>query len=251
MRALRTLSLKSGWAKEGEFLPLTNSAYRSSARTEVLLKAGISSVEEALTRAHRPGRELIKVLKLGVDLIEVRTVPELAENPEKEAAAKEKEAGSAIKEKEAGSAAKEKKDKKAKGTTVAQPVAGCPMPDVPQADIRAARVLEEFLTEDQIRDYRKDGAFVSRGMDTGHRYLVCSRDQPEFMRAHMSFRQLFDLDRGSPVCVHDWAVPPAEEMLALHLCLAIPGRESMMLLLPEVSLAEALQGVDRRYWPRG
>lgn len=239
MRALRASSLKFGWAKEADFLPLTSSAYRTSAKTEVTLKTGLPAVEDVLTRSHRAGRELIKVLKLGGEISEVRKVPELAKENFSFFSGWEE------------AAAKGKKGKEAKGATVAQPNKGCPMPDFPQADIRAARVLEEFLTPEQVRDYRRDGAFVSRGTDTGHRYLVCSRDRPEFMKTHMSLRQLFDLDANVAVCVHDWAVPPAEEMLALHLCLTLPGRESAMLLLPEMSLERALADVDRRYWPRG
>ena len=145
---------------------------------------------------------------------------------------------------DAAALARASDDAKTKAVTVARPVNGCPMPDFPAADVRASRVLETFLTEEQIRDYRKEGAFVTRGADTGRRYLICNRESPEVMRLRMVGRQLYDLDRREPICVHDWAVPPPEEMLALHLCLSLPGRESELLTLPEIDPALAHLDTD-------
>jgi len=39
---------------------------------------------------------------------------------------------------------------------------------------------------------------------------------------------------GGPLCVHDWTVPPSEEVLAIHLMLSLPGRERLMRRLPEI-----------------
>lgn len=152
-----------------------------------------------------------------------------------------------------------KKDKPTAGATVAQPVNGCPMPDFPEADIRASRVLETFLSPEQLRDYRTTGGFVVRGADTGRRYLVCNRERPGLMRRQGtsmglgsgSFRQLFDLDQNRALCVHDWTVPPPEEMLALMLCLTLPGREEKMLRLPEMDADLAMAAVDPAHWPAG
>jgi len=45
-------------------------------------------------------------------------------------------------------------------------------------------------------------------------------------------RQLYDLEEKRALCVHDWDLPPAEEMLALHLCLSLPGQEKYVRSLP-------------------
>src|SRR5271157_1021685 len=80
MKSLRAEAIKNKWAKEKDFLPLTSSAYRTSAQTEITLKTAISSVEDIITKSHRPGRELIKVLKLGSEISEVRKVPDAPGN---------------------------------------------------------------------------------------------------------------------------------------------------------------------------
>jgi len=36
---------------------------------------------------------------------------------------------------------------------------------------------------------------------------------------------VFDLDENRPLCVHDWDIPPAEEMLTMHLLLSLPQWE--------------------------
>lgn len=134
--------------------------------------------------------------------------------------------------------------------TVAAPVKGCPMPDSPEADIRASRVLESFLAPAQRSNYLSTGAFVTRGADTDRRYMVANRERPGIMARQMAYRQLFDLDNSVPICVHDWSVPPPEEMLALLLCLSIPGRENKLLMLPEIDPDLAMVDVDPRYRPR-
>jgi hypothetical protein len=125
------------------------------------------------------------------------------------------------------------------------------MPNFPEADIRASRVLEMFLDPDQIKDYRQKGAFVVQGADTGHRYLVANRERPHFMLQHTFGRQLMDLETRTAICVHDWAVPPPEEMLALKLCLTLPGHEMELLQLPEIDPILAMADVDPRYRPKG
>ncbi len=99
-------------------------------------------------------------------------------------------------------------------------------------------MLEAFLTPDQRDDYRTLGRFVVVGADSGRRYLLASRDQPHLL-AGMGGRQVFDLDRKLPICVHDWTVPAAEELLTLALMLQLPGNERFVLGLPE-----AQAGVD-------
>jgi len=121
-------------------------------------------------------------------------------------------------------------------TTVAAPAIGCPTPDFERAEIRATRVLEAFLTTDQLEDFRTTQSFVAVGQETGHRYLLTSRNAPQRSKVSTSMRSLFDLDEGYALCVHDWAVPTAEELLGLLVCLSVPGAEGYVRFLPEDGL---------------
>jgi hypothetical protein len=110
---------------------------------------------------------------------------------------------------------------------------------------------------------------VSIGHETGHRYLVTSRNARGRL-AKTDGRSLYDLDEprwsarilrrldavgalvdvapdanihharvdvrscaGRAFCVHDWTVPASEEMLALHLFLTMPGREHYLRDIPD------------------
>lgn len=114
--------------------------------------------------------------------------------------------------------------------TVATPVQGCPLPDFVRQEIRATKVLSEFLTREQLEDFLHHQSFVSRGVDTGHRYALISRHAS---REACSFRSVFDLEEQRAYCIHDWTVPAAEELLALHLHLQIPGMEVYMRGVPD------------------
>jgi hypothetical protein len=43
---------------------------------------------------------------------------------------------------------------------------------------------------------------------------------------------LYDVDDSRSVCTHDWDIPAAEEMLALHIYLQIPGGERFLRSFP-------------------
>lgn len=129
-------------------------------------------------------------------------------------------------------AGKPKKEKPTKGTTVDRPTIGCPAPDFDRADIRATRVLKEFLTAQQLVEWNESNAFVCLGADSGHAYLVISRNRPEVLRRYGG-RSVFDLDEQRPYCVHNWAVPAAEEVLGLALHLQTPGNESYVREIPD------------------
>lgn len=164
------------------------------------LEASIGKVQKILTKALKPGCTIVSAVKFGNGQVsEIRE-----EEPVEKARA---------------------------ATSVAAPTRGCPAPDFEQADHRATRVLETFLTPEQLEDFRKHNRFVTRGADTGHRYMVTSRDARDSLATY--HRSLFDLDAKMPFCVHDWMVPAAEEMLALHLFLTLPGRERYLREIPE------------------
>jgi hypothetical protein len=207
-RATSQKRLGKPWAKDTDFLPLTNAAYRTSSGVTIHLDAKIEDVQSVIAKALKPERKLLTAVRFTDGRVEEVHSNIIADKPEG-------------------------KPQPAVATTVAAPVKGCPMPDFPQADVLASRVLEAFLKPDQIDDYRKTGSFVTVGADSGHRYLVCNRERPNFMKQYLGGRQLFDLEANLPICVHDWAVPPPEEMLALHLFLSLPGQEMKLLSLPE------------------
>lgn len=242
MESLRTRAvstrLRRKWASAADFLPLTNSAYRGPNGVQVTLAAPIEEVTKFLAKALKPERKLLQAVKFSDGRVE-----EIHSN----IVTKEEEPSKAIEKPKETKPAKE--EKPAVATTVARPVNGCPMPDFPEADIRASRVLETFLTTEQIADYRTSGCFVTIGADSGHRYLVGSRERPSLLQRKLGGRQLFDLEEKRAICVHDWSVPPPEEMLALHLCLTLPGHETELLSLPEIEEELALADVDPRYRP--
>lgn len=110
--------------------------------------------------------------------------------------------------------------------TVAQPTLGCPIPEFERADVRATRVLRAFLTPQQLADFDRTQSFLVIGGDTGHRYLLTSRQAPRERLAKVGGSSVYDLHNGQPVCVHDWVVPAAEELLELKLFLELPAREA-------------------------
>lgn len=116
--------------------------------------------------------------------------------------------------------------------TVAQPVMGCPVPEFERAQVRATRVLREFLTPRQIEDFERTQQFLVVGADSGHRYILTSRQAPPEVLEKVGGRSVYDCTRGYAVCVHDWTVPAAEEMLELSLFIQMPGYEHHVSILP-------------------
>ena len=83
----------------------------------------------------------------------------------------------------------------------------------------------------QVSDFERRQSFVTTGATTGHRYAVTSRLARDGIAQYR--RSLFDLDEGRAYCVHDWDVPPAEECLALHVFLRVPGGEKYLRDVPD------------------
>jgi hypothetical protein len=170
---------------------------------ELVLEAPIGRVQKILARTLRPGRKLISVVKWSSGKLEEVTSADLE-----------------------GAADEDKKS--AKGVTVTKPGRGCPMPRLGQAELKARHVLFEFLTDEQMDDFRDLQQFVSTGALTGHKYMVTSRNAPAQL-ARYDGRQLYDLVEQRSFCIHhDGFVPAAEEMLTLHLMLQFPLHESYL-----------------------
>ena len=182
------------------------SAYRSPAgSTEIVLRASVLKVEKALTKLLKGERRIVRavVFKTGA---EPEVVPV--------------------------EAAEKRKDEPKAGASVAQPVKGCPVPDFETVNVRATRVLKEFLSPVQLSDFERNQQFLATGADTGRRYLLTSRNAgAAFDRIGRT--SVYDVDRRFPLCVHDWSVPAAEEILAMLICFRLRGGERAMLQMPE------------------
>ncbi len=195
-KALAELHKKAtskGWAdlKETEF---------DSSSGELLLKAKLSDVEKTISKALRPGRKLVSAVKFANGKLEEVVSADL----------------------------KEQDQKGATGVTVAKPNLGCPLPRLGQADLKARKVLFEFLNDEQMEDFEDHQQFVSTGSASGHKYMVTSRNAPKKLELYGG-RQLYDLVEGRAFCVHhDGFVPAAEEMLTLHLMLQFPHHEAYL-----------------------
>lgn len=191
----------------------------------ITLAAPISDVAKVLSKPLKPMRKQVSVVRFTSGRIEELTEQTIGLIDATEPKAKAK-------------TEPEKKlpappaDKPKVAATVAQPTIGCPLPDFDPADIRANRVLAAFLTPVQLADFNERRQFVVVGADTGHRYMLTSRHAPDLLR-HVGNRQVYDLDEDMPLCVHDWEVPAAEELLGLALHLQLSGQEHFVRSIPD------------------
>ena len=213
-RALKKTLIHEPWAAAGDFESIESGAYRTKDGATVVLSAPIASVQAVLAKALKPNRKLLHAVRFTGGLMQ-----ELRETK-----------GSA--DAEAGALALPVREKPEAAATVAEPVVGCPTPEFPESEVRANRVLEAFLDLEQVRDYRRHGVVMATGADTGHQYAITHRERRQQMR-HRSYRSLYDMTEDRPLCVHDWAVPAPEEMLALLFCVVLPGNERRIRHLPE------------------
>lgn len=178
----------------------------------VTLKVPVEKAGKVLAKALKPGRKLVSAIRISGGKIE-----EVTEQTFERALVK---AGDPYRTEEV------------RAVTVAEPVRGCPAPDFNQADVLAREVLDCFLSDEQRADFNKYNRFVTVGGTTGHRYMVTSRHERSAL-AKYGGRSLYDLDENRAICTHDWSVPAAEEVLALHLFVSMPGYEGWLRTLPE------------------
>lgn len=221
--------LRSAWASVSD---LERMNLQSMAQQSVTLNAPISEVQKILARALKPGRKQVSAVRFHdgqieeitqatIGLIETTGQSVPPELPYRERTPAEPE----------DKLDKPKPKKPAAAVTVAQPTVGCPAPDFEAAEIRATRVLSTFLDTQQRADFARYQRFVVTGIDSGHRYMLTSRQARDQLATY--HRTLFDLEEGSPLCVHDWDVPAAEELLALAIMLRLPGREQYVRAIPD------------------
>ena len=234
-RAVSPPPFRRKWATAAEFPALDTEFYRTGKEQRVTLQAPILTVQAFLAQKLKPSRALLGAVRFSDGEIseifktEPKSVETYRQQGEKRLAPKDDEVIDAVLE-DPPKKETPKKESKAivkkpeAAVTVAAPYLGCPAPDFQQADVRANRVLDTFLNDQQRADWRSRGQIVATGSDTGHRYMITSRERRD-MLAKFGGRTLFDLDDKLAVCTHDWDVPAAEEVLALLLFVSLPMRE--------------------------
>lgn len=228
-QALENLSrtaIKKGWATD----PV-------SPRGKTLLGAPIDKVSKLLSKLLKPGRKLVTAVRFADGkLEELQEAPLPAGSTTPTAGGPYREPGQPPQTTLAepptlSPPALPAKPEPKKAVTVAAPTRGCPAPNFPPAELRAREVLEHFLSADQIADFRRYNRFITVGGTTGYRYMVTSRHARDQLSTFQ--RTLYDLDNQVALCVHDWSVPAAEEMLALHILVQLPGYEGYLRYLEE------------------
>ena len=176
---------------------------------EVKLHAPLKKVVAEITKLLKPTRKLVSAVRIANGKIE--EIHEQSFNEPKSIAAL-----TPYRERV------EVLPRAAVATTVAVPTIGCPAPDFVKAELKAREVLEHFLDPQQIADFQHYNRFISTSF-IGHRYMITSRHARSELANYR--RSLYDLDEHRPICAHDWSVPAAEEMLAFHVLLQLPGYE--------------------------
>lgn len=221
-RALATLekqALKKKWIGSGETFNGTT-----------LVNAPTEKVAALLAKELKPGKRVISAVKFNNGKIE-----EITEQTFKTAAPpKASEPALASKTTPASTEPTTTPAKAeaapAAATSVVAPTRGCPPPDFSPARLRAWAHLNAFLTEEQKADVAKFDRFVTVGGTTGHRYMITSRTARDQLRTYQ--RSLFDLDENRAYCVHDFDIPPEEEMHTLNILVQLPGHEAWLRDLP-------------------
>lgn len=256
MKELRKTSVgRRKWATDEDWKNIQPRDFQTGEAEErvITLNGSITAVGGFLRKRLRPDRETVTAIRIGDGKIEElrdraydvgeeeerapdATIAADAADPDGEPANEEDTALA-----KTGTDAVAKADAPAKAATVKKPVVGCPAPTFDQIKLRATRVLRAFLTPQQVVDFERHQRFVTTGADTGHRYMLTSRNAPDQLR-HFGARCVFDLDENRSYCVHDWHVPAEEELLTLHVLLSLPGHETWARGRPDLSPAGAGSG---------
>lgn len=243
MKSLRKASLhgRRKWATAEDWDNLGDNIFETDVASEIHLelKAPLGKVADQLTRVLRPERATVHVMRIGQGKIEeVRTSDFVDDVSDADADAGGKEDSPFRKEakEDSKALAKTGSDDIAKVTTVKKPVRGCPAPSFEQVRLRATRVLRAFLSPEQVEDFEQYQQFVTVGADTGHQYMLTSRNAPDDLSRYGG-RCVFDLDENRAYCVHDWDIPAEEELLTLHCLLSLPGYETWARGIPACDMA--------------
>jgi hypothetical protein len=239
LRNHKTSLIGKAWVGKDAF-DTAMEAHKRGQELHLTVWAPIEQVQAVLARVLKPGRKLLAVAMTDEGIQEVwrsheETIPKghPYRTTERETAEKvEEEDKKPVETPDAPALPPPEETKVA--TTVAAPYRGCPAPDFAEnRHTRANRVLEAFLSDEQRSDWRRRGSFVATGLESGQRYILTSRDAREPLAGYGG-RTLYNADLGQAFCVHDWDVPPAEELLALLAFLSVPMGERMLQVIPSV-----------------
>jgi hypothetical protein len=224
-------TFKKAWALETALREVHLDSLRFQT---VALDAPISQVQDFLQKKLKPHRKQVSVVRFASGRLEElsEATLQVIDGSGEDVPGTVVEAQDPVVEKPEKKEKPKKEDKPAVAATVAQPALGCPVPEFDDVEIRATRVLKAFLTPEQIEDFGRRQQFVAVGADTGHRYLLTSR-QSRHAFGQVSFRSLYDMDERQALCVHDWEVPAAEELLGLFLHVSLPGLEGFVRSMPD------------------
>lgn len=239
MQELRKAStgMRRNWAKpeDWEKIPLRAFEQGDKAESMITLAGPIDKIEKLLTKALRPERKVLRVVRIGggnIEEIHERDFDASAHADAGVPATEETKEETAIAVREEDKLEKPP-EKAIAATTVAAPVLGCPAPDFDTVHKKATRVLKAFLTPQQIYDFERRQRFIVTGADTGHRYMLTSRNAPEELTKGPFLRTVYDLDEKRAFCVHDWGIPAEEEVLTMAMFLQVRGRESYIRDIPD------------------
>jgi len=206
---LQLHATKKRWLTDGHDL---------TARTITPLMAPTKTVATFIARQLKPGKKLVSAVLFKNGRIEEVTASTFESGPAEPTKTPESET--------TGTSPSTSASEPKAATTVTKPVKGCPPPNFSPARLRALEVLMTFLTPEQQEDFLRFNRFVAIGGTTGHRYMITSRHATDQLGTFT--RSLFDLDDEEPLCVHDWSVPPEEELHMLNILVQLPGYEAYL-----------------------
>lgn len=229
-RAVKPAVMSTVWATATEVAEIDLGSLREQTLT---LNAPLSKVQDFLQKKLKPHRKQVSAVRFTSGRLEELSEATLKviDSPPASEASEDDSAALASTGTDSASSPSKTKDKPERAVTVAKPVLGCPAPDFDDVAIRANRVLAAFLDPEQVEDFNTRQQFVAIGADTGHRYLLTSRTSR--FALGLTTRSLFDIDENTPLCVHDWEVPAAEELLGLFVHISLPGLEGYVRSIPD------------------
>jgi hypothetical protein len=207
---LRTASMgpRCGWAtrEDWDAVQFDNFQLGEPQEREIEMSGPITEIGRFLRRRLRPGKPSLSVVRIGHGKLQ-----EMSDSSYED----------------------DVSDDEAKAVTTWTPLLGCPAPNFAHVRRRATRVLRDFLDEKQADQFEADQRFSTVGADTEHDYMLTSRSAPDEL-ARFGGRSVFDETEKRAYCVHDWDIPPEEELLMLHCHLSLPGLETWVRSLPDV-----------------
>lgn len=178
----------------------------ATGRSELVVEAPIAKAGPVLAGDSMPGRGVLTVVRSAkgtvlcvADETQQQVVEQAVADPEPEAPPPKPEERAEV------------------AASVRRPTCCCPDPLPAEGPLkRSSRVLREFCTPRQWKQWVQKGYITFFGGMTGARYRICHRNHPLAAEQGKICR---DLDYGVTLHFWDWSIPPAEEVAAAMLIL--------------------------------